>query len=245
MPADGTRARRRPGRTARRRGFARCDGQLEEYFAGRRSSFDLPVAPAGTAFQQRVWDELQRIGYGDDDHVRRARRAHRPADGDPRRRRGERRATRLDRDPVPSRDRLERSAHRLRRRARGQALPARSRARRRVRERATSWPARLVLLGAIWGMSFVLIKVGNRGFTPVQVSFGRMLFGLLALLPVLLAQPGACRATRAPGRISSSPRSSSTARRSRSSRSASSTSSRCSRGSGTGRRRSSCSSSCS
>jgi drug/metabolite transporter (DMT)-like permease len=59
-----------------------------------------------------------------------------------------------------------------------------------VRARATAWPARLVLLGAIWGMSFVLIKVGNRGFTPVQVSFGRMLFGLLALLPVLLAQRG-------------------------------------------------------
>ena len=35
-----------------------------------------------------------------------------------------------------------------------------------------------------------MIKVGNRGFTPVQVSFGRMLFGLLALTPVLLAQRG-------------------------------------------------------
>ena len=59
-----------------------------------------------------------------------------------------------------------------------------------MRLRATAWPARLVLLGAIWGMSFVLIKIGNRGFTPVQVSFGRMLFGLLALAPVLLAQRG-------------------------------------------------------
>jgi drug/metabolite transporter (DMT)-like permease len=56
--------------------------------------------------------------------------------------------------------------------------------------RATAWPARLLLLAGIWGMSFVLIKVGNRGFTPVQVSFGRMLFGLLALTPVLLAQRG-------------------------------------------------------
>jgi drug/metabolite transporter (DMT)-like permease len=55
---------------------------------------------------------------------------------------------------------------------------------------ATAWPARLLLLGGIWGMSFVLIKIGNRGFTPVQVSFGRMLFGLLALAPVLLAQRG-------------------------------------------------------
>ena len=39
--------------------------QLEEYFAGERRAFDLPVAPAGTPFQQRVWEELQRIGYGE------------------------------------------------------------------------------------------------------------------------------------------------------------------------------------
>ena len=59
-----------------------------------------------------------------------------------------------------------------------------------MRAHVTAWPARLVLLGAIWGMSFVLIKIGNRGFTPVQVSFGRMLFGLLVLAPILLAQRG-------------------------------------------------------
>ena len=44
--------------------FAEARRQLEEYFAGERGSFDLPVAPAGTPFQQRVWAELQRIGYG-------------------------------------------------------------------------------------------------------------------------------------------------------------------------------------
>ncbi len=59
-----------------------------------------------------------------------------------------------------------------------------------LKRRATAWPARLLLLGAIWGMSFVLIKLGNRGFTPVQVSLGRMLFGLLAVAPVLLAGRG-------------------------------------------------------
>jgi drug/metabolite transporter (DMT)-like permease len=52
----------------------------------------------------------------------------------------------------------------------------------------TSWPVRLVLLAGIWGMSFVLIKIGNRGFTAVQVSFGRMLFGLLTLAPLLLVR---------------------------------------------------------
>lgn len=45
--------------------FAAVRRQLEEYFAGRRREFDLPVAPPGTPFQQLVWDELQRIGYGE------------------------------------------------------------------------------------------------------------------------------------------------------------------------------------
>lgn len=44
--------------------FATIRLQLGEYFAGDRSAFDLPVAPPGTPFQQLVWGELQRIGYG-------------------------------------------------------------------------------------------------------------------------------------------------------------------------------------
>ena len=38
--------------------------QLDEYFAGRRQRFELPLAPRGTAFQQAVWQALQRIPYG-------------------------------------------------------------------------------------------------------------------------------------------------------------------------------------
>jgi methylated-DNA-[protein]-cysteine S-methyltransferase len=38
--------------------------QLIEYFAGRRQRFELPLAPEGTPFQQRVWRELQDIPYG-------------------------------------------------------------------------------------------------------------------------------------------------------------------------------------
>jgi methylated-DNA-[protein]-cysteine S-methyltransferase len=38
--------------------------QLDAYFAGRLRSFDLPLAPKGTAFQQRVWKALTRIPYG-------------------------------------------------------------------------------------------------------------------------------------------------------------------------------------
>ena len=38
--------------------------QLREYFAGERTDFDLPLAPSGSDFQRRVWDELVRVGYG-------------------------------------------------------------------------------------------------------------------------------------------------------------------------------------
>ncbi|ANS78850.1 Methylated-DNA--protein-cysteine methyltransferase [Serinicoccus hydrothermalis] len=38
--------------------------QLREYLAGERTDFDLPVAAAGTDFQQRVWAVLRAIPYG-------------------------------------------------------------------------------------------------------------------------------------------------------------------------------------
>ena len=38
--------------------------QLNEYFAGTRKSFDLPLKFDGTEFQNRVWRELQNIPYG-------------------------------------------------------------------------------------------------------------------------------------------------------------------------------------
>ena len=42
--------------------FARV--QLEEYFAGKRQQFELPLHPIGTPFQMEVWQELRRIPYG-------------------------------------------------------------------------------------------------------------------------------------------------------------------------------------
>jgi methylated-DNA-[protein]-cysteine S-methyltransferase len=39
-------------------------GQLEEYFDGKRTSFDLPLAPHGTEFQRKVWAALSRIPFG-------------------------------------------------------------------------------------------------------------------------------------------------------------------------------------
>ena len=38
--------------------------QLEEYFAGDRREFDLPLRPAGTPFQQRVWTALCTVPFG-------------------------------------------------------------------------------------------------------------------------------------------------------------------------------------
>ena len=38
--------------------------QLGEYFERRRTEFDLPLAPRGTDFQRRVWEQLQGIEFG-------------------------------------------------------------------------------------------------------------------------------------------------------------------------------------
>jgi methylated-DNA-[protein]-cysteine S-methyltransferase len=45
-------------------GFEEVRRQLGEYFAGERREFDLPLAPAGAEFQQRVWQLLTQIPYG-------------------------------------------------------------------------------------------------------------------------------------------------------------------------------------
>jgi methylated-DNA-[protein]-cysteine S-methyltransferase len=39
--------------------------QLQEYFAGKRTVFELPLALKGTAFQQKVWQALQEIPFGE------------------------------------------------------------------------------------------------------------------------------------------------------------------------------------
>jgi methylated-DNA-[protein]-cysteine S-methyltransferase len=39
-------------------------GQLNEYFHGKRNVFDIPLLMVGSAFQQKVWNELLRVPYG-------------------------------------------------------------------------------------------------------------------------------------------------------------------------------------
>lgn len=42
----------------------KAPAQIEAYFAGERFSFDVPLAPEGTSFQQAVWQALCTIPYG-------------------------------------------------------------------------------------------------------------------------------------------------------------------------------------
>jgi len=44
--------------------LVKAAGQLLEYFRGERTKFDLPLDPAGTTFQRKVWCELERIPFG-------------------------------------------------------------------------------------------------------------------------------------------------------------------------------------
>lgn len=69
--SDGTLRSVRFGALPLPQGAAEDTGELDEavdqigdYFAGRRRDFDLPLAPEGTPFQQRVWAALAEIPYG-------------------------------------------------------------------------------------------------------------------------------------------------------------------------------------
>lgn len=41
-----------------------ASNQLQEFLAGRRKEFDLPLEPEGTDFQKQVWSALRKIPYG-------------------------------------------------------------------------------------------------------------------------------------------------------------------------------------
>src|SRR5258706_13026130 len=49
----------------RARPFEQCARQIGEYFDGKRTSFDLPLAPEGSQFQRKVWMQIARIPYGE------------------------------------------------------------------------------------------------------------------------------------------------------------------------------------
>ena len=69
-PADGERSKSKLHAAAR---------QFDEYFAGRRLQFDLPLRPSGTPFQLEVWGALLAIPYGETvSYADIARRIRRP-----------------------------------------------------------------------------------------------------------------------------------------------------------------------
>ena len=43
----------------------KCLKQLDEYFKGKRQNFSLELHLEGTDFQKKVWEQLQRIPYGE------------------------------------------------------------------------------------------------------------------------------------------------------------------------------------
>jgi methylated-DNA-[protein]-cysteine S-methyltransferase len=58
--ADGSPKHERGGSPV----LTRAHQQLTEYFEGRRRAFDLPLRPAGTDFQRRVWHVLATVPWG-------------------------------------------------------------------------------------------------------------------------------------------------------------------------------------
>ena len=45
--------------------FEKVEKELQEYFAGKRKSFDIPLSPFGTELQKNTWKVLQSIPYGE------------------------------------------------------------------------------------------------------------------------------------------------------------------------------------
>ena len=64
LDADKHSARVEKGLTPSPETFTEVAAQLEEYFAGDRKEFTVPLAPSGTPFQLAVWTQLTRIPYG-------------------------------------------------------------------------------------------------------------------------------------------------------------------------------------
>jgi methylated-DNA-[protein]-cysteine S-methyltransferase len=64
MPGQRNAPRPGPGWHRHPEAFAEVARQLQAYFAGELTTFDLDLAPRGTPFQQRVWAALDSIRYG-------------------------------------------------------------------------------------------------------------------------------------------------------------------------------------
>ena len=122
-----------PGCCARRGPRDETRRQLDEYFAGERREFDLPVdLRLARDFGRTVLRRARPRPLRRADHLRRAGREGRPPPRRPRGRHGHEPEPCADRAPMPPGRRLDRLADRLRRRARPQAHAARAGGRYRI-----------------------------------------------------------------------------------------------------------------
>lgn len=53
---------------------------------------------------------------------------------------------------------------------------------------ALDWRIRFAVLSVVWGFSFLFVKVGTEAYAPLHVSLGRVFFGALTLVTVLLVR---------------------------------------------------------
>ena len=142
-PKTILRASDSPGRRWRRASNDVLDeaaGQLDEYFARIRTSFDLPLDLRGTPFQVAAWEALAEIPYGETrTYAEQAARIGRPnaVRADRCRKRSQ---PDLDRAPVPPGRRERRRPAGVCGRARRQGGPARLRARARITDDRLTHP---------------------------------------------------------------------------------------------------------
>ena len=102
--------------------------QLNDYFAGKLKKFSLKFDFAGTDFQRKVWRVLAAIPFGDTE-LSRDSAANRPSRGSARRGSSYRAESCLHHRSLPSGDRFQRQANRIRRRSGNQSILAQTRIR--------------------------------------------------------------------------------------------------------------------
>ena len=80
LPKQGKPAHVAPGWRRAPQRLREVRAQLAAYFAGKLLTFDMPLAPQGTPFQQSVWHQLRQIPYGDTaSYIELARRLGNPS----------------------------------------------------------------------------------------------------------------------------------------------------------------------
>ena len=80
LPKQGKPAHVAPGWRRAPQRLREVRAQLAVYFAGKLLTFDMPLAPQGTPFQQSVWHQLRQIPYGDTaSYIELARRLGNPS----------------------------------------------------------------------------------------------------------------------------------------------------------------------